>query len=479
MKQLTILLLILLIFTSCKNQPGKAISENEISDSKPNIVFLLADDLGYGELGCYGQKIIKTPVLDSLASNGIQFTDFYAGNAACSPSRAVLQTGKSSSFNTIRGNSGSFNDHMWLRVALKKNEKTLGELLQDNGYQTGYFGKWHLEDPNDFFTWAHNRGYDYVVQEQWASRLGGKYFTPKHEWVNGKRDSIFYDADKWNCMDEWRTTIAFDYLDKIDKTKPFMLFMSYRAPHASENYIGNKELYADKGWKEVERRHAAKITLLDKEIGKMINKLEIMGELDNTLIIFTSDNGPHREGGHNHEFFNSNGKLRGHKRDVYEGGIRVPFIMNWNGRIDKGRVSEHIAGFQDIVPTIAEIVGTEIPEQSNGISFLPLLMGEKQTKHEYMAWEFQLDGWWQAMPKGGFRQSVRMGQWKGVRYGAGAETELYNLGDDISESNNLASKYPELVTKMSKMFKENRTDTDGFPYGGVIQEQSASSKRKK
>ena len=471
MNKLMSVLLITLTFISCKNYSGKMLSNKEMANSNPNIIFLLADDLGYGELGCYGQQIIKTPVLDSLASTGIRFTDFHAGNAACSPSRAVLQTGKSSSYNTIRGNSGSFDDHMWLRLALKKDEKTLGELLQDKGYQTAYFGKWHLEDPNDFATWAHNRGYDYVVQEQWASRLGGKRFTPKHEWVNGKKDSIYYDADKWNCMDEWRTTITYDYLDKIDRDKPFMLFMSYRAPHASENYIGNKELYADKGWNEVERRHAAKITLLDREIGKLIAKLKAMDEMDNTLIIFSSDNGPHREGGHNHEFFNSNGKLKGHKRDVYEGGLRVPFIMNWNGKINKGRVSEYVGGFQDIVPTIAEIVGADIPEQSNGISFLSTLMEEEQAEHEYLAWEFQLDGYRRTMPKGGFRQSVRMGSWKGVRYGTGSLTELYNLETDISESNNVASKHPELVAKINHIFKEKRSDTKGFPYGGVIQKQ--------
>ncbi len=464
MKPTLFLLAVSLLFTACGNLEQK---KSELQ--KPNILFLLADDLGYGELGVYGQKTIQTPVLDQLAKDGMHFTDFYAGNAVCSPSRAVLMTGKSSSFNTVRGNSGRYNDDRWMRVALKKDEITLGEMLRQAGYQTGFVGKWHLDNPNDISTWAYNRGFDYAVQEQWGSRFGGTQYDEQMHWINGKQDSVYYHVDEWGCKDEFRTELAFDFLEQADKEKPFFLFMSYRAPHGHERSIGNKELYMDKGWPAKERLHAAKITLLDKQIGRMLKKLEEMGELENTLVLFTSDNGPHHEG-HDHEFFNSNGDLKGFKRDMFEGGIRVPLIAYWKGNITANISTNHMAGFQDLMPTFAEVAGIEQPEQTNGISILPVLLGEKQAIHKSLNWEFQLDGWGREMPHGGFRQSARIGKWKGVRYGIMNKTQLYNLEEDISETKNLAAEYPEMVQKMNALFEENRTETPGFPYGGVVQD---------
>lgn len=253
--------------------------------------------------------------------------------------------------------------------------------------------------------------------------------------------------------------------------------MSYRAPHGHEFTIGNNKLYRDNDWPEAERLHASKITLLDKQIGRMLTKLDEMGELDNTLIIFTSDNGPHKEGrGHNPKFFKSAGKLKGIKRDMYEGGIRVPMIAYWKGKITADISTKHMAGFQDLMPTFAEVAGVEIPEQTNGISILPVLTGEKQTHHESLNWEFQLDGWNRKMPDGGFRQSARIDKWKGVRYGINTETELYNLDTDISETNNLAVENPYIIQKMNEIFEKNRTDTEGFPYGGVVQDYKPKDK---
>lgn len=453
-----------LILSGCQTH-----SKQNSEAQKPNILFLLADDLGYGELGCYGQEIIQTPVLDGLAKQGMRFTDFYAGNAVSSPSRAVLMTGKSSSYNTIRGNSGNFNDDHWMRVALKKDETTIAEMLRDAGYQTGFVGKWHLDNPNDLSTWAYNRGFDYAVQEQWSSRFGGVQYDEQMHWINGKQDSVYYRVDEWQCKDEFRTELAFNFLDNLDKNKPFFLFMSYRAPHGHEREIGNKEIYTDQGWPANERLHAAKITLLDKQIGRMLKKLEEMDALENTLVLFTSDNGPHGEGGHDYEYFNSNGVLKGFKRDLYEGGIRVPFIAYWKGKIMSGVETNFVAGFQDFMPTLAEVAGINVPEQTNGISILPALMGEKQDQHESLNWEFQLDGWGRIMLDGGFRQSARIDNWKGVRYGINAETELYNLDSDISEKNNLANDHPEIIQKINQIFEKNRMETDGFPYGGVVQ----------
>ncbi|MBT3382809.1 MAG: sulfatase-like hydrolase/transferase [Prolixibacteraceae bacterium] len=459
-----------LLFTACQIPP-----KEKKEGQKPSILLLLADDLGYGELGCYGQEIIQTPVLDNLAKQGMSFTDFYAGNAVCSPSRAVLLTGKSSSFNTIRGNNGHFDDDSWMRVALKKDEITMAEMLREEGYQTGFVGKWHLDNPNDVSTWAYNRGFDFAVQEQWGSRFGGIQYDAEMHWIDGKQDSVYYHMNEWQCKDEFRTELAFNFLDKLDKNKPFFLFMSYRAPHGHEREIGNQEIYSEQNWQAKERLHAAKITLLDEQIGRMLQKLEEMDELKNTLVLFTSDNGPHHEG-HNHEYFNSNGALKGFKRDLYEGGIRVPLIAFWEGKIKSEEISNHVAGFQDLMPTLADVVGIEVPEQSNGISILPVLTGKQQPTHNNFNWEFQLDGWGRKMPTGGFRQSARIDNWKGVRYGINSETELYNLEVDISEANNIAADHPEIVKKMIAVFEEERTETPGFPYGGVVQKYPAKEK---
>ena len=258
-----------------------------------------------------------------------------------------------------------------------------------------------FDDPNDLSTWACNRGFDFAVQEQWGSRFGGIQYDGEMHWINGKKDSVYYNFKEWECKDDFRTSIAFDYLDTLNTEKPFFLFMSYRAPHGHEYEIGNMELYADKGWSAPEQLHASKITLLDKQIGRLLNKLDEMGELENTLIVFTSDNGPYTEGaGHNPEFFDSNGELRGIKRDLYEGGIRVPMTA----------------------------------------------------------------------------MSARIDNWKGVRYGIISKTELYNIDVDISESNNIAEEHPGIVQQMEKLFQENHSETEGFPYDGVVQDYKAKDK---
>lgn len=461
MKKLLITLFILFsVFTGCNKGDQKLQTEK-----RPNIVFLLADDLGYGELGAYGQESIETPVLDQMADDGIRFTNFYAGSAVCSPSRAVLMTGIQSSRNAVRGNKGIYNDGTVDRVTLRKNDVTIGEMLKDAGYQTAFIGKWHLDLPGDVSTWAYERGFDYAVQEQWGILPDGRKSPDAWEWINGMQDSVFYDINKWNCQDEFRTELALDYLDnKREEELPLFLFMSYRAPHGHERYISNKELYSDKGWPENERMHAAKITLLDQQIGRLLAKLKEMGELENSLIFFTSDNGPHSVA-HDPEFFNSNGPLKGIKRDVYEGGIRVPALAFWPGTIKPGVVSDFIGSGQDFMPTIAAAAGIEVPKQSDGLSLLPLLKGEAIKDRGFLNWEFHRVG--PALKN--FRQSVRIGNMKGVRYGMDTSTEIYNLESDISESTNIASDYPDLVERVNQLFLEERTEVDLFPYGKKIQ----------
>jgi len=450
------ILAIIPVFLSCNRK---------MPDENPNILFLLADDMGYGELGCYGQEVIQTPNIDSLAKSGMLFTNFYAGNAVCSPSRAVLMTGKHAGHATIRGNQGVLVNGVWDRIPLGKDEITLGEMMRQAGYQTAHIGKWHLDEPNDTTTWAKSRGFDYAIQEQWPSPYRGRSFNVLMHYINISEDSVLYNPEEYECIDEFRTNFAIDYLDKIDSSKPFFLFMSYRIPHGHEYYIRDTTMYAEYNWPEPERRHAAKITLLDMQIGRLLKRLEEDGELDNTVIFLTSDNGAHHEGNHDHGFFNSTGGLRGFKRDLYEGGIRVPFIASWNNKIKAGTRSDHISAFYDIMPTLRELAGVPAAENTDGISILPELTDKKQKKHEYLYWELQLAGW----EVGGFRQAVRMDEWKGVRYEVNQATELYNLKSDPFELQNVADEQPEITEKINRLFETARIDSERFPYGGKSQ----------
>lgn len=439
-------------------------------ESRPNILLLLADDLGYGDLGCYGQEIIETPCLDKLAAEGVKFTDFHAGNAVSSPSRAVLMTGIPSGYNTIRGNQGHNMENGGTRVPLKKTDITMGEMLQEVGYQTAFVGKWHLEDPADLSTWAYNRGFDYAVQEQWDDKTClGTYFEDV-EYINGVQDSIIYDNKKWDCKDEFRTEIAFDYLDtKLEKDKPFFLFMSYRAPHGHEYYINNKELYKELDLPETERMHAAKITLLDKQIGRMIDKLEEMGLMDNTMVIFTSDNGPQNEG-HDYSFYDGNGEYRGFKRDAYEGGHRVPCIVYWKGKIQQGNVSDYLCSGQDLMATVADAVDTKAPKQVQGLSLMPVLTKNAEPKREALYWEFRDSGF--------SRHAVRMGNWKAVRYGLENDIELYDLTTDPGETKNIASENPKIVARMAPLFESMREDNKYYPRGVDASERFLKTKER-
>ena len=447
------------------------VSCSQKNDTRPNIVLLLADDLGYNELGSYGQKIIKTPHIDSLAKKSMMFTDFYAGSPVCSPARAVLLTGKSSSHVSIRGNAAFIRDSVWKQIALDKNEYTLGEMFKEAGYQSAFIGKWHLDTADQPETWAFSHGFDFAAQEQW----GGSTDKYKKQglWLNGNEELLPYDFNNHDCKDAFYTDTAFKFLEKKSNDKPFFLFMSYRSPHSFEGPIRDTLWYSKEDWPKVEQAQAAKITLQDQQVGRLLEKLESMNELDNTIVLYTSDNGAHfnhdNVNGHQLEFFDSNGNLRGGKRDLYEGGLRVPLIAYWKNKIIPGSKTNHISGFRDVMTTFAEIIGIEKPSHNNGISFLPTLLNRKQKKHEFLNWEFQLSGSFQELPDGGFRQSVRIGDFKAVRYGINSNTEVYNLINDESETNDISNLHPKIVEKAEQIFLSERSDTFGFPYGGVIQ----------
>ena len=459
----TVLLILFFISIASFSQKKK---QEKNTDKKPNIIFLLADDMGYGELGSYGQKEIKTPFLDSLALQGMRFTDFYAGTAVCSPSRAVLMTGLHTGHVNIRGNKGDVNGK-WTRIPLKKSEKTLGEMLQGAGYQTAMIGKWHLGLPEDTSTWAKGRGFDYAVQEQWGKDVNGKEIDERVHWVNNNQNSIFYNYNKHKCLDEFRTNFAIDYLDNKKKdNKPFFLYMSYRTPHAHEYFLSKTDLYADKieEWPEIERRHAARITMLDAQIKRLFNKLKTSGELENTLIIFSSDNGSTKENHHNYKFFKSSGELQGAKRDLYEGGIREPMIAYWKDKIAVGSTSNLQSTFYDIMPTFAEVAETTSPNKTDGISFLPELLGNKnQEKHDFLYFEIQ-----EGRSVKGFKQATRFGNWKAVRKGNSHHTELYDLSVDISEQNDVSKEHPTLVEKANEILKRESVKNEHFPYSGGV-----------
>ena len=447
------------------------VSCSQKNDTRPNIVLLLSDDLGYNELGSYGQKIIKTPHIDSLAKKSMMFTDFYAGSPVCSPARAVLLTGKSSSHVSIRGNAAFIRDSVWKQIALDKNEYTLGEMFKEAGYQSAFIGKWHLDTADQPETWAFSHGFDFAAQEQWGGSTG-KY-KKQGLWLNGNEELLPYDFNNHDCKDAFYTDTAFKFLEEKSNDKPFFLFMSYRSPHSFEGPIRDTLWYSKEDWPKVEQAQAAKITLQDQQVGRLLEKLESMNELDNTIVLYTSDNGAHfnhdNVNGHQLEFFDSNGNLRGGKRDLYEGGLRVPLIAYWKNKIIPGSKTNHISGFRDVMTTFAEIIGIEKPSHNNGISFLPTLLNRKQKKHEFLNWEFQLSGSFQELPDGGFRQSVRIGDFKAVRYGINSNTEVYNLINDESETNDISNLHPKIVEKAEQIFLSERSDTFGFPYGGVIQ----------
>jgi len=459
-----------LFLLTCAERPNKQANSDKSVSKRPNILLLLADDMGYGELGSYGQSVIQTPFLDELAANGLRFTDFYAGTAVCSPSRAVLMTGQHAGHTSIRGNNGLL-EGKWQRLPLKKSEVTIGEMLKQAGYETAMVGKWHLDDPDDLSTWACKRGFDYAVQEQWAARGGKGYpFDERVHWINERQDSILYNYQDYSCLDEFRTNFAIDFLDNKDDSKPFFLYMSYRIPHAHEYYVRDNELYKDKGFPEVERTFAARITMLDQQVKRLYEELERRGELDNTLIIFTSDNGPHHQVKHKvfterHDrlFFKSSGGLRGFKRDLYEGGIRVPCIAYWKNKIRSGKTTDHSAVFYDFMPTFAELAQTTIPSQADGISFLPELLGKEQSKHEFMYWEIHNN------PKvKGFRQAVRQGKWKAVRYGDRYKTELYNLDKDPFEEEDVSKQHPETINKINAILKRESSSTSRYEFAGGV-----------
>ena len=476
-------------------------------DSKPNIIFILCDDMGYGDLGCYGQPFIRTPHIDAMANEGMRFTQAYAGSPVSAPSRASFMTGQHTGHCEVRGNKEYWGNSPIIMYGNNKEYSVVGqhpydpdhvilpEIMKDNGYTTGMFGKWaggyegscstpdkrgideyygyicqfqaHLYYPNFLNRYSKALGDTGVVRIVMDENIKYPMYGPEYQ----KRSQ--YSADMIHEK-------AMEWLDQQDTKQPFFGIFTYTLPHAElvqpEDSILNEykaKFDPDKVYKGSEgsrynaiththAQFAAMITRLDYYVGEVLKKLKEKGLDENTLVIFSSDNGPHEEGGADPTFFGRDGKLRGLKRQCHEGGIRIPFIARWPGRVPAGEVSDHICAFYDLMPTFCDVAGIKNYEKKyrnkkketdyfDGISFAPTLLGKKKQKqHKFLYWEFDETD----------QIAVRMNDWKLiVKKGS---PSLYNLKTDIHEDNDIALQHPDIVKKMKAIIFEQHTPNPHF-----------------
>ncbi len=440
-----------------------ALSTMASAAEEPNLIYIMVDDLGYGDLGCYGQQRIKTPCLDRMAAEGLRFTDHYAGNTVCAPSRCSLMTGVHGGHAYVRGNREI---KPMGQLPLREGTVTVASLLQDAGYRTALIGKWGLGGPGSeghpnqqgfdhFFGYlcqrhAHNYYPEFLFRNSERVPLNNKVAKPREDGAGVAVERNDYSHDL--CAAE-----ALQFIEE-NKDRPFFLYLALTIPHAN-NEAGKEGMevpslgdYADLDWPEPQKGHAAMISRMDGDIGLLLKTLKDLGIEKNTLVLFTSDNGPHREGGNDPDFNDSNGPLRGIKRDLYDGGIRVPLIARWPGQIEPGASTDHISAFWDLMPTACDLVGLAAPKGTDGISYLPTLLGKDQKKHDYLYWEFKT------------QRAVRIGNWKAVQKSPKDEVELYDLDTDLEETTDVADANPGVVKKVKAAFDEAHTDCEYFPF---------------
>jgi len=449
--RLTIVILVLTASVAC--------STGAPANRPPNIVLVLADDLGYGDLGSYGQTRIQTPTLDRLAAEGMRFTDFYAGSTVCAPSRAVLMTGRHTGHNVIRGNREvqPMGQH-----PLPAGEVTVAEVLQQAGYRTALIGKWGLGGPDSEGV-PNAQGFD-----EFYGYLGQRHahnYYPEFVFRNAAREALNNVVPDARPSGAGRATVRTQYTHDLfvdealtfvraNQDRPFFLYLAVTIPHAN-NEAGPAGMevpdygpYEGEDWPDPQKGLAAMITRLDTDLGRLMTLIASLGLDDETLVIFTSDNGPHREGGNDPDFFDSNGPLRGIKRSLYEGGIRVPMIARWPGRVPAGTTTAHIGYQGDLLATLAELAGATAPEGLDSLSLVPTLVGDpdRQPQHPYLYWEFYEQG---------SRQAVRMGRWKGVRQPMlTGPIELFDLAADLSETRDVTAEHPDVVDRIRAALDE-------------------------
>lgn len=478
MKNIIGLILIVIILSACSNSQQK----QKTTNPTPNIIYILADDLGYGDLSCYGQSKFETPHLDKMAEEGMLFTQHYAGSTVCAPSRSVLLTGQHTGHTPIRGNKEYDPEG---QHPLSGNAYTLAELLKEAGYATGAFGKWGLGfvgtegDPN-------NQGFDEFFGYN-CQRQAHRYY-PKHLWHNNLK--VLLDGNDFKSTEVYSGDVihekALNFIEN-NKDQPFFMYYPNVIPHAElimpegelmNKYRGRYEEkphientpganYGDVPFDvkyycsqpEPRATFAAMVSLLDKQVGEVFAKLKELGIDENTIVMFSSDNGPHMEGGADPDFFNSNAGLRGFKRDLYEGGVRVPMIVRWPQKIKANSKTDHISAFWDVMPTFAQIADVTVPENIDGISFMPELLGNEQKQHDYMYWEFHEQGG---------KKAVRKGKWKAIKLNCFNEdqstVELYDLSIDKEEKRNIAKDYPQIVKEMLDIMQKEHQEQVDFPF---------------
>jgi arylsulfatase A len=469
------------MFAVCTIALCSAVAASDRAD-RPNIVMIVADDLGYAELGCYGQEKIKTPRLDELAREGMRFTQFYSGSPVCAPSRCTLMTGKHTGHAAVRDNRNPPGMqrlrelYQWEfpgQTPLPKSEVTVAELLHEAGYATAAIGKWGLGqagNSGDPTRQGFDLFYGYYCQVQAHNHY------PKFLWRNDKKEMLAGNnaTATGEIHSQQRFTQEALTFIREHKDAPFFLYLPCIIPHAAIQ-VPEAQLAQYKGkLSETPYEHkthyhehptphagyAAMVSYLDQEVGRIVDLLDELGISENSLVLFTSDNGPtfDRVGGADSDFFNSSGPLRGRKGQVYDGGIRVPLIVRWPGHIKGNSETDHVAAFWDLLPTLCAVAYVSPPAGIDGISFLPTLLGhEDQTEHEYLYWE---------IPAADGQQAVRMGDWKAVRQRitkGERELELYDLKTDVGESRNVASEHPDVAARISEIAAEAHTPSKLFP----------------
>ena len=447
---------------------SSALGSNGQTGRKPNVIFILADDLGYGNVQSFNPNSkIPTPNLDKLAGEGIKFTRFYSGNTVCAPSRCALMTGLTMGHAWVRGNAKA-KDGLG---ALRAQDTTLTERLHNNGYKTGMFGKWGLGDLDSKGA-PHLKGFDRFYGYLDQSHAHDYYTNRLYEIVGGKTVEVPTDTTKYT--EDLIVNKAVDFINE-NKEKPFFLYLPLTLPHAElkvpaellkkfQNADGSSKFppetpFEKKGNYDSQAQphatFAAMVNKLDADVGRIVDLIKTLGLENDTYIFFTSDNGPHKEGGADPVYFNSGGPFRGVKRDLYEGGIRVPLIVRATGKISSGQTDQSAWAFWDVLPTIAELTGTASPKNIDGLSFSPLLNGKKPVAaHEYLYWQFN---------EGGLKEALTRGDWKLIRFkekGSAEKLELYNLKNDIGEKNDIAIKNSKIVKALYALMKNAKTPSE-------------------
>jgi arylsulfatase A-like enzyme len=434
---------------------------------KPNVILILADDLGYGDLGSYGQKKIRTPHLDRLAADGIRFTQCYAGSTVCAPSRCALMTGLHTGHCRTRGNGGGGTPRG--NVPLRPEDPCVAEVFQKAGYATALVGKWGLGEEGSTGV-PNSKGFNYFFG--YLNQHHAHNYYPDFLWRNGEKVPLANEQSRNEGVasrpvvytPELFRDEAIRFIEQQHRLNPFFLYFATTVPHANNektrvdrngNEIPSDEPYTNEPWPQTEKNKAAMITRMDADIGRLLAKLTELGLDEKTLVIFTSDNGPHREGGNDPAFFSSSGPFSGIKRSLTDGGIRVPAIVRWNGVTKPGTASDHVWAFWDFLPTACDLVELKTPGGLDGISILPTLTGAgEQNRHEFLYWEFH---------EGGSKQAVRHGNWKAIRQSPSGPLALYNLRDDVREENDVAARHPDVIRRIEGYLRTARTESKEFP----------------